>query len=317
MAEEKKAAVPAARALPLGVGDPRARIRVINASSPGFSDFYYAVLRMSWARWLTIVGLGVLVLNSFFGLLYWASQGIASTRPDSFVDHFFFSVQTFGTIGFGNMYPQTVPAEIIMTVEAITSLLLNSVVTGLAFAKFARPSSRTLWADKLVISNRDGTPMLMVRLANERVNNIVEATMRCAIIRAEVTTEGERIRRVVDLPLVRATTPSFVMSWTVMHRITPESPLYGLTAEGLAQQQITFVFTMTGLDETLGQTIHARNVYASTSLLYGRRYEDVLGKIDEEGRQIVDYGRFNNTTTAPLDWEKMGLAAPGASDVLN
>lgn len=304
---------PGPRPTAFGIGDPRTRVRVIGTRPAGFSDVYYALLRMSWARLLLLVVAWVLAMNSFFGLLYWLSGGIAATRPDSFVDHFFFSVQTFGTIGFGNMYPQTVAAEVIMTVEAIMSLLLNAVVTGLAFAKFARPSSRTLWAETIVISNRDHHPTLMIRLANERVNNIVEATMRCAIIRAEVTPEGERIRRVVDLPLVRHTTPSFILSWTVMHRITPESPLYGLTTEGLQQQDLTLVCTMTGLDDTLGQTIHARAAYTAENFRYGYRYDDVLNQADAQGRPVIDYGRFHNVSRAPLDWAKMGLAVPSSA----
>lgn len=283
----------------------RSDLEVRNARRVGLSDLYHGLLRTTWTRLLLIVAAGYVLINAGFGLGYLLLGGVANARPDSFADHFFFSVHTFGTIGYGSMYPQSNAAEAVVSVEALVSVILNAVITGLAFAKFARPTSRVLWSDVAVVSDRDGVPTLMVRVANERMNHVVEATVRAAVLRAEVTAEGERIRRIVDLPLVRASSPSFILTWTVMHQITRDSPLYGRTAEELATLETEVVLTLTGLDENLAQTIHSRHSYLASELRYGARFDDVIG--GAVGRRVLDYARFHDTRPAPLSRPKMGL----------
>ncbi len=291
--------------------EERRRTLVVKNGRPaGLADFYHLALRASWTQLLGAVALGFVVVNVLFAGLYWVSDGIANARPGHALDYFFFSVHTFGTIGYGSMFPQTDAAEFIATVEALTSLVMNAVLTGLVFARFARPRARVLWSQKAVISDREGVPTLMMRVSNERVNHVVEATARASIIRAEVTREGERIRRIIDLPLVRQTSPSFILTWTVMHAITKDSPLYGLTAEQLQAQGAEILITLTGLDETLAQTIHARFSYVADDLVYAARYDDIIRGVDGQGRSILDYAHFHATLPSPLSWEKMGLVGP-------
>jgi len=287
---------------------PRGNLEVRNARRVGLSDLYHGLLRTSWTRLLLVVASGYVLINAGFGLVYLLLGGVANARTGSFADHFFFSVHTFGTIGYGSMYPQTNAAETVVSVEALVSVILNAVITGLAFAKFARPTSRVLWSKVAVVSDRDGVPTLMFRVANERMNHVVEATIRAAVLRAEVTVEGERIRRIVDLPLVRANSPSFILTWTVMHQVTRDSPLYGKTPEELAKQETELVLTLTGLDENLAQTIHSRQSYLASELVYGARFEDVIG--GAAGRRVLDYARFHDTRPAPLSGPKMGLEGP-------
>jgi len=95
----------------------RARaLRVVNARPAGLKDLYHALLRNSWTRLFLFVAALFLVLNAGFALVYFAVGGVAEARPDSYLDHFFFSVQTFGTIGYGNMYPRSTAAEVVVTV---------------------------------------------------------------------------------------------------------------------------------------------------------------------------------------------------------
>jgi inward rectifier potassium channel len=285
--------------------DNARRLRVRNARPPGLGDLYHLLLRTSWTRLFLLSGAAFLALNAAFGLAYWLLGGVANAEPGSYVDHFFFSVDTFATIGYGYMYPASREAHWLVTLEAIVSLFSNAVVTGLAFAKFARPRARILWAAKAVISDREGVPTLMFRVANERRNHVVEATMRAAILKAEVTKEGESIRRVVDLPLVRASTPAFILTWTVMHHITKDSPLYGVDAERLEAMQAEIVLTLTGLDETLGQTIHSRTSFLPNEVVYAARFADVIS-MTPEGR-LLDYGKFHETAPATLTKAAMGL----------
>lgn len=286
---------------------------VIGGSSPGLRDLYHYLLRTSWATAIGWVALLFGALNLVFGAGFWLLGGVANAG--TFADCFFFSVQTLATIGYGAMYPQGLGAEVLMTVEALVGLLMSAMMTGLAFAKFARPTSRVLWSKICVISDRDGVPTMMFRVANERMNHIVEANIRVAVLRVEVTKEGEKLRKVTDMDLLRSSTPAFILSWTVMHQIIPGSPLYGLTPEQIAAAQSEFVLTLTGLDETLMQTIHSRTSYLPSELRWGARFDDLLGKVAADGRRIVDYTKFHESLPAGLTWEKIGVAptAPGAA----
>lgn len=286
----------------------RRNLTVLGAQAYGARDLYYSLLAASWLRVVGLVTLTFLTINALFGLAYWAVGGISNADPHSFADHFFFSIHTFGTIGYGSMYPQSTGAELLMTAESLTSLFMNAMVTGLAFARFARPTARVTWSKVACLCDREGVPTLVIRVANERLNHVVDASMKVAVIRAEVTKEGERVRRVVDLELTRDTSPSFILTWMVMHPITPASPLYGMTPEQLAANDAEIIVTLTGLDETLGQTIHSRTSYLPSELRYGERLVDVIGW-SQEGprRRVVDLRRFHDTVPAPLDRAAMGL----------
>jgi inward rectifier potassium channel len=287
----------------------RRNLRVIGSRSIGASDLYHALLAASWAQVIGLVTVIYLAINALFGLGYLLVGGVSNADPSSFQDHFFFSVHTFGTIGYGSMYPQSRGAELLMTAESLTSLFMNAMVTGLAFARFARPTARVTWSNVACIADREGVPSLIIRVANERLNHVVDATMRVAMIRGERTKEGEHVRRVIDLPLMRSTSPSFILTWVAVHPITKDSPLFGLTPARLLESESEIIVTLTGLDETLGQTIHARTSYLPDEVRYGRRFVDVIGGPSDgsDRRRVVDLTKFHDTLETPLSWELLGV----------
>ena len=158
------------------------------------------------------------------------------------------------------------------------------------------------------MSDREGVPTLMFRMANERLNHVVEATLHAAIVRAEKTKEGETVRRVIDIQLTRNSSPTFILTWTAMHQITKDSPLYGLTQEGLAAQQAEIVLTLMGLDDTIMQTIHSRTSFLPYEVEYGKKFADVIGQVG--GRRILDYARLHDLLPAQLTWTNMGVDQP-------
>jgi inward rectifier potassium channel len=285
----------------------RAQFTVINGSRAGLADLYHVLLKARWRSVFGFVTTCFLAINALFGAVYWALGGVQGT-DGGYWDHFFFSVQTFATIGYGAMYPASKAAHAVVVLQAVLSLLLNAMVTGFVFAKFARPSARVLWSKSAVVCDRDGVPTLMFRMANERANHVVEATLHAAVVRAERTLEGESIRRVVDLQLVRNNSPTFILTWTAMHAITPSSPLYGLTPEGLAAQQAEIVLTLMGLDDTLMQTIHSRSSFLPHEVAFGRKFADVIGLSGTQ--RVLDYGRIHDVVPAALTWKAMGVDLP-------
>ena len=237
-----------------------------------FSDIYHFLLTEPWPALLAGILLAFIVTNALFAIIYMLDNGIENARPGNFGDAFFFSVQTMATIGYGTMSPQSVLANIMMSIEALTGLVGLAVITGLVFAKFSRPTARVRFSRVAVVSNRDGVPSLSFRMANMRANRIVDATAHVVFARQETTLEGEQMRRFYDLKLQRYRNALFIYSWTAIHPIDDASAFHGQTAKSMAETSGEVIVSVTGLDETFAQTVHARHVYSSRDILWGNRF---------------------------------------------
>lgn len=258
-----------------------------------FADLYHWLLNLSWPQFFILIFLAYTVTNSLFALVYLGGGDcIANARPGSFKDAFYFSVQTMATIGYGSMYPRNDYANTVVAVQALFGLWGVAMMTGLAFAKFSRPTARVIFSRVAVIAPFNGIPTLMYRTANQRRNQILEAQQRATLIRDEVTAEGELMRRFYDLQLMRSNSPIFALTWTVMHAIDENSPLYDMTAKDLVEQQAEIVITLTGLDETVSQTIHARHSFVASEVLWEMRFVDIISRTPD-GKRMVDYTRFH------------------------
>jgi inward rectifier potassium channel len=222
---------------------------------------------------------------------------IANARPGAFADAFFFSVQTIATLGYGQMSPATLYANLVVTVETAVGVMFLALATGLVFARFSRPTARVLFSRVAVIGPYNGTPTLAFRIANERSNQILEAEVKAVLLRDETTGEGAAIRRFYDLPLARYRTPVFALSFTVMHRIDRDSPLCGASAASLAADNAELIITASGIDETIAQRVYARTSYLPDEIRWGHRFVDVMGWSDD-GSRIIDYRRFHDTVPA-------------------
>jgi inward rectifier potassium channel len=256
-------------------------------------DPYHLLLTIPWLGFMGIVSIAYISINALFALAYLAGGDcLDGARPGSFSDAFFFSVQTLGSIGYGAIHPKTFYANSIVTLEAISSLLLIAVVTGLAFARFSRPIAKLLFSKFIIVTSHNRQPTLMFRVANERHNFILEATAQIYLIIDEMTEEGESMRRIHELKLIRQRTPSLVLTWTIMHSIDPDSPLYGMTKADLERRRANISVLVSGVDETVAYSISARYSYDNQEILFDRRFEDIILKSDN-GDRYFDYSRFH------------------------
>jgi inward rectifier potassium channel len=256
------------------------------------------MLVLPWRRFLAAGVVVYLLLNVVFaGLFLLVPGSIEHARPGAFEDAFFFSIQTMATIGYGMLTPSGTYANAVVTVETIVSLLFVAFTTGITFARFSRPTAKVNFSRVATIGPYNGVPTLSVRLANARRNQILEADVSLTLLRQERSSEGFWMRRFYDLALSRGHTPVFSLSFTAMHPIDEASPLWGATPESLAADASELLVSVTGLDETMSQTIHARTSYASTDILFGRRFKDIFG-FTETGRVAIDYAGFDETEPA-------------------
>jgi inward rectifier potassium channel len=262
-----------------------------------WKDPYHLLLTIDWPQFIALTIVSYVATNALFALLYLAqADSIKNARPGSFLDAFFFSVQTMATIGYGALYPQTDYANLLVSIEAFIGLLGVAMATGLMFARFSRPTAKVLFSRVAVITPNNGVPTLMLRVANERRNQILEAQIGLSLIRDEVTTEGHYFRRLYDLKLVRNQTRVFALSWMVMHVIDEDSPLYGQTAEVMEEAETDIVVTLTGIDETVWQTVHARHYYLTDEILWNMRFVDIFSR-KPDGRRLLDFTKFHEVTS--------------------
>jgi inward rectifier potassium channel len=181
-----------------------------------------------------------------------------------------------------------------------------AIATGLMFQKFARPTAMVRFSEPLVVTVREGRPVLMMRIGNTRGNEIIEASLRLTMLLPEVTTDGHSMRRLHDCKLMRTNTPMFVMTWMVVHEIDEDSPMWGQTPASLAENNALWIVTLTGIDATFSQTVHARHLYRAENVRFGQRFSDVIS-FSEEGRATIDYTRFDETTADPADLDVLAL----------
>lgn len=254
---------------------------------------YHLMLTLPWLGFIAIVSLLYLALNVGFAWLYLLGGDCIVNGNGSFADAFFFSVQTFAGIGYGVLSPKTSYANYIVVIEAITGLFAIALLTGLSFARFSRPTAKVMFSKFAVVMSQDNLPTLMLRAANQRRNQILEAQVTLSLSRDEVTAEGKHLRRFYELQVLRSHNPAFSLPWTLMHPIDEQSPLYGFSAESLAESQSQIIVSLSGIDETVYQNVHARHTYGANSIILNHQLVDIIHVVDERNR-YVDLASFHH-----------------------
>jgi len=269
------------------------RARVLNrdgsfnvkrAGLPGWhtEDVYHHILTIPWWQFHGLVVFGYFLANLLFGLAYFlcGPAALAGGEPNPtplarFGECFFFSVQTLGTIGYGKLTPNTLGANLLVTLEAITGLMSFALATGLLFARFSRPTARLLFSQHALVSPFQEGEALMFRVMNGRVaSELTEVHATVTFSRME-DRYGRRVRRFYALPLEREQVNFLPMQWVVVHPLDRSSPLRGLTREDLHASEAEILILITAVDETFAQTVHTRTSYRYDEVIWNARFRDM------------------------------------------
>jgi inward rectifier potassium channel len=267
---------------------------------------YHFFLTISWGKFFAIVMLWYLVANTLFAFAYLAcgEQGLSGLPPTaiggSFARAFFFSVETLSTIGYGNISPTTLAANLVMTVEAFIGLLGFALGTGILFARFSRPTAAVLFSDRAVITPYRGLTAFMFRITNGRTNQLIELEAKVLFSCIEGTS-----RKYDQLTLERTRVVFFPLSWTIVHPIDERSPLFGFTHADLVAKEAEFLILLTGTDETFSQTVHARSSYKPQEILVGHRFVNIYNPIHHDGVVSIDVRKLSETEPAIEDEQWM------------
>ena len=273
------------------------RVRAVGLPRRFSLDIYHRLMSLSWT-WLGVLFVGLFLgFNLGFAALYRLDQAGLAASSDAalqmplFWRDFFFSVHTVATIGYGNVYPISLWTNIVVVVEITLGLIYFALSTGIAFARFSRPTARFVFSQRALIRDVDGVPTLMLRTANQRHNVVYSAQARLTLL-VDSTVAGVGMRRFVDLPLLRDSNPMFALTWTVMHAITDDSPLRAWLDGGDAADGQEIIVIVSGVDEISGQTIHDRWAYVPDDVSFDSRFVDIVSTTPD-GTRTVDYSRFH------------------------
>jgi inward rectifier potassium channel len=286
-----------------GTFNPRRRgLSVLSSLSA-----YHFFLTISWPQFFAIVVVGYLAANAAFALAYMACGpteliGVSpSTVGGMFGRAFFFSVESFATIGYGDIQPSGLAAHVVMTGEALVGLLMFALATGLFFARFSRPTAVIRFSERAVIAPYRGVTAFMFRVANGRSNQLIG--LEAIVLFSRI--EGSA-RKYDQLVLERKTVVFFPLSWTIVHPIDEKSPMWGMTHADLVAGDAEFLILLTGTDETFSQSVQTRSSYKAEEIVEGHRFMNIYNEIGDDGVVSIDVRRLSDTEPALQedDWSQ-------------
>ncbi len=263
-------------------------------------SLYHALLTMTWTRFLIVVLAYYVSVNAAFGFVYAAlgSGALESSDPTlgtGFARGFFFSVETFSTVGYGNISPRGMSANALVLVEILTGLMSITLATGMLFARIARPTARILFSRSAVIAPYRGITALEFRIANARKNQILELQAKVLLSRLE-----DGVRRFHTLSLERSSVAFFPLSWTIVHPIDETSPLSGMTEESLRVSDAELLILLTGIDETFAQSVHARSSYKHDEIVWNAKFVSILSVSEKDRSIAIDVGHLHEIETVAV-----------------
>jgi inward rectifier potassium channel len=286
-------------------------------------NIYQYLLVISWTRFLVIIIAGFFVVNSVFAGLYLLT-GIqhlngadSGTAMNSFFSAFFFSAETFTTVGYGNISPSGLASNFVAALEAAMGLMSFALAAALLFGRFSRPHAKLVYSDYAVIAPYQGGRGLMFRVVNKRSNLLLELETRVLLMTVEHADHGlKRVYRNLDLE--RSAVDFLPLTWTIVHPIDQNSPLYGMEKNNLAVLQAEILLQIRGFDDTFNQWVHSRYSYRYDEIAWGARFLPAF-HVDDHGETIVDVeliSRFEEVELPEPKDESRRLSAEGTDEIL-
>lgn len=273
-------------------------------------SWYHTMLGMSRSKFLLLIFAVYILVNLVFAGIYYliGIEHLAGVNTGSslknFSEVFFFSTQTFTTVGYGRISPVGFAASAVSTFEAFLGLLSFAIATGLFYGRFARPKAFIRFSENAVVAPfKEGTA-LMFRIAPYKNNSLSEIKAEVTLA-MQVEENGKMTNKFYDLTLQFDELNSLALSWTVVHPIDESSPLYGFTEEDLKNMKLEMLPFIRAFDEVFCNTVMARYSYISREIVWGAKFKMMFHPDSEKSKTVLDLGKLN-------DFEPVSLPEPAA-----
>ncbi len=263
----------------------------------GFStvNLYQELVKMSWAKFLLLVISTLFLINILFAVSYYliGMENFSGMIPGSFIDNllqcFFFSFQTFTTVGYGHIAPRGNLLSLMASLEAMTGLMIFAIITGLLYGRFAKPSAKILFSENILIAPFGDGISLQFRIVNKRKSTIMDISARVIYSHQE---KGKS-RVYLPLDLERSQVTLFPLNWTIVHPITEKSPIYGKTNEDLAKFDTELIVVLKGYDDTFSQDINSIHSYHYEEIIWGAKF-DPMYDLNPENFVELDFSKLSS-----------------------
>lgn len=282
--------------------DGTANIRRIGEPRFQIINIYHSLITMSWRKFNFMVLTTYLIVNFLFACIYYfiipdgeLGGMIAQNEVQKFMEEFFFSAQTLSTVGYGRLNPVGTEMSIVAAVESMIGLMGFALATGLLYGRFSRPNAKLLFSDNALIAPFKEGQAFMVRFANARRNPLIELEANI-IFSYNETVNGRLTRQFQTLKLELSRITYLVLSWTIVHPIDEESPLYNLTAEDLQTLDAEFFVNIKAIDDTYAQQVHTRTSYKWNKVVWNSKFISAIG-VDDEGVSTIDMQKLSSFET--------------------
>jgi len=203
--------------------------------------------------------------------------GIAADEEQPFIQTFFFSVQTFTTVGYGTLAPSGFLVQSLATIEAFVGFLSFSLATGLAYGRFSRPNSKLIFSDFVLFAKHNEGYGIMIKLANERNSVLLDVTAKMILTTDYTTPNGEVAKSYYNLPLQLNHVELLPYTWTLVHEINEESPFWNKTHAEIIQLNPEFLILIKGFDETFSQHVHTKQSFVLGDMLWKKKFKRIFG----------------------------------------
>jgi inward rectifier potassium channel len=258
-------------------------------------NLYQDLIKMSWLKFLILVISSLFLINGLFavGYLVVGVENFSGMATGNLIDDilqcFFFSFQTFTTVGYGHIAPRGNFLSLIAAVEAMTGLMVFAIITGLLYGRFAKPSAKILYSDNMLVAPFGDGLGLQFRVVNMRKSTIMDIGARVIYSHQE---KGKS-RFYAPLELERNQVTLFPLNWTIVHPITDKSPIYGKSFEELSKIDAEFIVVLKGYDDTFSQDVNSIHSYRHEEIIWGAKFEPMYA-INENNVVELDFSKLSN-----------------------
>jgi inward rectifier potassium channel len=254
---------------------------------------YHWLITASWSHyWLVVFGFYG-IMNVIFASIYYfigvdqLSGAEGSTPAIQLMHCFFFSAESFTTVGYGGIFPVGRMANLVATLEAFTGLMTFALATGTLYGRFSKPVSRIKYSKNAIFAPYKDITGLQFMVANETSSSLMEMEARVSISWMEDDGTGNMIRRFAQVPLEIDKIALFPISWILNHPIDEESVLYGRSVEEIKRMDLEIYVLLKGFDDVFSQTIYNRHSYLVEDFIYGAKFRKPW-LINDQGRIVMD-----------------------------
>lgn len=252
------------------------------------TDIYHSLIRASLFNLILIIISSYIVINLLFASIYYLVGaehfgGLEVEKGsgfDEFMGLFFFSAQTITTLGYGHIYPIGNAASIAAAVESLMGLLSFALATGVLYGRFSRPKAHVLYSKNILISPYRNIKGLMFRVANKKQYELIESE---ASLTMTINNPETNKREFVNLKLELDRVNFLALSWTIVHPINEESPLFGLTKSDFEKRDVEFIILLKAVNDTYSQSVNSRNSYKAEELVENAKFRPLTPEVTRKG----------------------------------